>query len=62
MAIASIGIMYGAGGSSTRFPSASDELVIQMVSDATTATFPTEGSCAIVAPYPGGRPSGTHAR
>ncbi len=54
--------MYGAGGSSTRFPSASDELVIQMVSDATTAVFPTEGRCAIVAPYPGGSPAGTHAR
>ena len=62
MAIASIGIMYGAGGSSIRFPSASDELVIQMVSEATTAIFPTVGSRAIVAPYAGGSPSGTHAR
>ena len=58
MAIASIGIMYGAGGSSIRFPSASDELVIQTVSDATTAIFPTVGSCAIVGAVPGRQPVG----
>ena len=45
-----MGIMYGEGGSSTRFPSASDELVIQMVSDATTAILPTVGRPATAAP------------